>query len=97
MLCFVIAFLIAALASMPATAQTLCGKSGEMLGKLNGIYTETPSGMGLSSNGGVVEILTSPKGYTWTIIITLPNGTSCLVAAGENWEKMPQKAAYNGA
>ena len=53
--------------------------------------------MGLSNNGGVVEILTSPKGVTWTIIITMPNGMSCLVAAGKNWEEMPQKAAFRGS
>ena len=97
MLRFVIAFLIAILVSMPAAAQTICGKRGELLGKLNGTYTETPSAMGLSNNGGVVEILTSPKGDTWTIIITMPNGMSCLVAAGENWEEMPLKASFKGA
>ena len=96
MLRFVTAFLIAVLASMPAVAQTLCGQRTDVLSGLNGTYTETPSAMGLSNNGGVVEILTSPKGDTWTIIITMPNGLSCLVAAGENWEKMPHKAAYNG-
>ena len=97
MLRFVIAFLIAVFVSMPAAAQTLCGKREEILGKLNGNYTETPSAMGLSNNGGVMEILTSPKGDTWTIIITMPNGMSCLVAAGENWEEMPQKASFKGA
>ena len=97
MLRFVIAFLIAVLASMPAGAQTLCGQRTEVLNGLSGTYTETPAAMGLSNNGGVVEILTSPKGDTWTIIITMPNGLSCLVAAGENWGKMPHKAAYKGA
>ncbi len=97
MLRFVIAFLIAVLASMPAAAEPICGKRMEVLSGLNGTYTETPSAMGLSNNGGVVEILTSPKGDTWTIIITMPNGMSCLVAAGENWEETPLKASYTGA
>ena len=51
--------------------------------------------MGLSNNGGVVEILTSPEGDTWTIIITMPNGLSFLIAAGENWEKMPLNSPTN--
>ncbi len=97
MLRFVIVFLIAVLASMPAAAQTICGQRADVLSGLNGTYTETPTAMGLSNNGGVVEILTSPKGDTWTIIIILPNGMSYLVAAGENWEKMPHKAAFKGA
>ena len=97
MLRIVIAFLIAVLISMPATAQTMCGQRADVLSGLSGTYTETPTAMGLANNGGVMEILTSPKGDTWTIIITLPNGMSCLVAAGENWEKMPSKAAFKGA
>jgi hypothetical protein len=44
--------------------------------------------MGLSSTGSMLEVLTSPAGISWTIITTLPNGMSCLVAAGENWESM---------
>ena len=76
MLRFVIAFLIAVLASMPAAAQTLCGQRADVLNGLNGTYTETPSAMGLSNNGGGVEILTSPKGL------------SCLVASGEGWQPL---------
>jgi hypothetical protein len=29
--------------------------------------------------------LTTGDGGTWTIILSSPNGTSCLVAAGEGW------------
>ena len=39
MLRFVIAFLIAVLASMPAVAQTLCGQRTDVLNGLNGTYT----------------------------------------------------------
>ena len=42
--------------------------------------------LGLASNGGIVEVLTSDEGGTLTIIITMPNGVSCMVAAGEYWE-----------
>ena len=39
--------------------------------------------LGLASNGGLLEVLTSGNGGTWTIILTMPNGVSCLVAAGK--------------
>ena len=45
-----------------------------------------PVAMGLANNGGVIEILSSPRGATWTIILTMPNGVTCMIAAGENWE-----------
>ena len=82
--------------SGPAAAQSLCGQRADMLNGLDGAYTEAPSAMGLSNGGGVVEILTSPKGKTWTIIVTLPNGTSCLIVAGENWERQDERRLTNG-
>ncbi len=42
--------------------------------------------MGLASSGGVVEVLTNEKGSSWSIIVTMPSGVTCLVAAGEGWE-----------
>ena len=85
--------------SGPAAAhkpQAPCVQRADMLNGLDGYYTEAPSAMGLSNNGGVVEVLTSPEGKTWTIIVTLPNGTSCLIAAGENWERQGRRRLTNG-
>ena len=43
----------------------------------------------VANNGGLVELLTTQSGTTWTLIITLPNGMTCLLAAGEDWEAVP--------
>ena len=56
-------------------------------------YSEAPVAVGMAENGGVIEVLTSTEGGTWTIIITMPDGTSCMVAAGEDWEQLPKIAA----
>lgn len=72
--------------TFPAHAQAVCGEREEVLTKLFRSYSEKPSAIGMSNNGGIVEILTSPQGETWTIIVTMPNGVSCVIAAGENWE-----------
>ncbi len=48
-------------------------------------YGEAPVAVGLTSAGGLVEVLTTDDGRTWTIIVTTPQGISCLVAAGEGW------------
>ena len=45
--------------------------------------------MGLANSGGVIEVLSSKTGESWTIIITMPDGNTCLIAAGENWEALP--------
>jgi hypothetical protein len=37
-------------------------------------------------------VLTSDDGATWTIIVSMPNGMSCLLAAGEDWQVVQQVA-----
>ncbi len=48
-------------------------------------YSEVPISMGLTNTGGVIELLTKADGSSWTITITMPNGITCIVAAGEAW------------
>lgn len=89
----IVAFLGALLVAGPAMAQAqgqaVCEKRGEVMSHLQQKYSEAPVALGLANNGGIVEVLTDKGGKTWTIVITMPNGLSCLVAAGENWEKIP--------
>lgn len=75
----------------PAAAQTICGERGDFLTQLSKRHGETPSSIGLSSSGQVLEVLTSKEG-TWTILMTSPQGKTCLVAAGEAWENLPKVA-----
>lgn len=71
-----------------ATAQTVCGERAELVSRLEKGYAESPRSLGLASNGTVFEVFTSAEG-TWSLLVTLPNGQSCLVAAGEAWENLP--------
>ncbi len=80
------AALFIATASLPAAAQQQrCTKRPDIVRHLAKKFSETPVAIGLSGSGGVVEVLSSESG-SWTIIITMPDGNSCLIAAGENWE-----------
>ncbi len=67
--------------------QNICTERSEVLGHLATKYSEAPVAMGLANNGGVIEVLSSDT--SWTIIITMPNGVSCMLAAGESWESLP--------
>jgi len=49
--------------------------------------------MGRWRGGGVVELLTNDKGSSWSIIVTLPTGVTCLVAEGESWEALQPVAS----
>ncbi len=63
-----------------------CGKREQMLGHLAGKYQETPVAMGMATNGTLVEVLASTSGSSFTIVYTTPDGLTCLMAAGSNWE-----------
>ncbi len=79
-------------ASVPAAGQqssTLCEARDKVLSHLAKKYKEIPLALGVTSKGGLVEVLTSSGGATWTIIVSMPNGKSCLVAAGEGWRMVP--------
>ena len=76
------------------TVKSTCESRDTVLSFLSDKYSEAPVAMGVSKNGGLVEVLTSGAGSTFTIIVTMPNGRTCMVAAGEGWEsviKPPKK------
>lgn len=55
-------------------------------------YSEAPIAHGLANaNDRLIELFASENGETWTLIITFPNGQSCLITAGHNWiETLPK-------
>ncbi len=63
-----------------------------MLSLLAERYQEQPVAVGVTSEGSLVEVLTDAKGGTWTIIVTSPEGMSCLVLSGEGWRDTLQVA-----
>jgi hypothetical protein len=75
-----------------AQAQPQCNERDNVLALLAKKYKETPIAAGVTNTGGLVEVLTDIKSGTWTIIVTTPQGMSCLVAAGEGWRNMEQIA-----
>lgn len=87
----------AAALSVPtlATAATplYCAARNDVLTKLAGDFHEQPASVALTSDGQLLEVLKSDSKMTWSILITSPNGVSCLVAAGENWQDKEIDAA----
>lgn len=69
----------------PATAQHGGMTRAEMVKTLGDRYAEESVGLGIAQNGGVIELFTSKDGATWTIMLTMPNGLSHVIATGESW------------
>lgn len=70
-----------------AAAAPMCGDRDEILERLQQRHDESPTALGLSADGGVLEVLVSPEGG-WTILITYPKRPTCVVAVGEAWQTL---------
>ena len=88
-----LAILVSLLMAVPVLAQsagaddtTRCDVRKSVIEFLSDRYREEPVAMGVAENGGLVEVLASREGSTFTIIVTNPGGETCMVAAGESWE-----------
>jgi hypothetical protein len=68
-----------------AVAQPQCGPRDQIVKALGESFKEAPVGMGVTEPGQLIELFASSSG-SWTMVATAPNGTSCLIAAGENWD-----------
>ncbi len=90
---FRVALLVGLLAAAPALAQQSapCVKRSDFLDHLSTNYDEAPVAMGLTAGGRVLEVVASDDG-SWTIIVTMPNGVSCGLAAGQGWETVSPPA-----
>ena len=89
------AIVLIAMSAIPAAAATAsppCAPRPELLKQLSKRFNEQPVALGLTNSGSLIEVLTSDDGSTWTIMITQPNGPSCLVAAGASWEELKHAA-----
>lgn len=62
-----------------------CGEHAEITDRLGRKYAELRIGFGRLDDGRLVEIFASPRG-TWTLLVTRPNGPTCLVGWGDGWE-----------
>ena len=75
----------------PALAQMVCSDRDKVLKHLDKGYSEHPVARGLDASGSVLEVLSEKDGKTWTIILTMPSGKSCVVASVEVWETLKPK------
>ena len=87
-----------ALAAHPAAAQGgNCAPREVVLEMLGESYGETRQSIGLGAQGQVMELFASETSGTWTIALTLPNGITCLMAAGEAYEHLAEAAKGDDA
>jgi hypothetical protein len=78
-----------ALAQAPSMVTPACHSHADLAEMLIQKYAEQPSAVGLQADGHLVEVFVAHDGTSWTIVVTRPDGWSCIVAVGEHWESLP--------
>jgi hypothetical protein len=86
---FILAVTAATASIVAAQAQSAmpCGDRGKLITMLDAKYSEGLSGFGVTGQSQLVEVFVSDGG-SFTIVITNSKGVSCVIAAGDSWEKI---------
>ncbi len=88
------AMVFAASQSNAQTAGPACAARVEVVQALASKYGETRQAMGLAATTQLMEIYASPTG-SWSLTVTLADGTTCLVASGQNFDILSEPLALN--
>lgn len=80
-----------------AHAQQVCTDRKGAGDKLASQYKEAPVNMGLAANGAIIEVFATEDGASFTIVLTMTDGTACMMAAGESWESIAHKLPKTGS
>jgi hypothetical protein len=77
--------------------QGQCGPHDNVATALTEKFGEEPHAMGLAEDDTVMELYASSQTGSWTLTVTLPNGLTCLVAVGGNFETVQPVQVAKGA
>ncbi len=75
-----------------ARAQSVFMAHTDLANQLDSRFSEAPIAIGLANNNVVVEVFSNGDGSTWTMVLTNPDGMSCVMATGEDWETLNRVA-----
>lgn len=87
------AFLVFGVAGAQAQPQT-CGMRDEIVQRLNLQFDEQRVGFGVNKHGLLMELFKAEGAGSWSVLITRPDGVSCLVDAGDGWQFADDQAKH---
>ncbi len=84
------------LATQIGFAQPQCDTRASVTEQLAQRYGETRRSLGIAANNAVMEVYASDATGTWTLTVTLPDGSMCLVASGIGYEAITEELPARG-
>jgi hypothetical protein len=79
----------------PAQAQMVCNFGPDMLAELADKHGEHPLATGSGQSGLPIIVTLNEATGSWSILVAMPDGKTCLAAAGTDWKMLPQGAFDN--
>ncbi len=86
-----VGLLLVASSSVAAQGRN-CGDREDMLRGLEKKYGEVVKHVAITGPGALAEWTVAPDG-SWSMLVTIPNGQTCMMAEGYGWE---DKSKVNG-
>ncbi len=89
----------AVITAIPAHAQDNCAQRDQVVLRLQEDFAEQLTAGGLyndTENTSVVEVWSSPETGTFTVMLTTPDGFSCIVATGTDWHAQEVETKFRG-
>ena len=95
---FALSFGLIALIVIPGAlhAAPQCASHDAVAESLANQFGEVRRSIGLAQDNTVMELYAATDTGTWTLTVTLPNGQTCLVAAGHNFETTAETLPAKG-
>lgn len=78
-------------------APILCAPRAEMRQKLTQQFAATQIAAGIRDRESVMEVWNSDSTGNWTMVVTYTDGTSCIVAMGQDWFNLAPASAQDPA
>ncbi len=88
--------LVSAAQLVEAQTARNCGPRDMVVQRLAEGFGESRRAIGLGAQGAVVELFASDSSGSWTITVTFPNGSTCLVASGQAFEALAEALPPRG-
>lgn len=66
----------------------ICDDRARLENRLQNVVGAEREGRGMRGPDALIEIWIDRRNGDWTLVQSYPNGTSCIVAIGENWETL---------
>ncbi|EYD70658.1 hypothetical protein [Limimaricola hongkongensis] len=79
--------------ALPALAAPRCGAHDRIVAQLADRYGESRQAIALDGANQVIEVFASTDTGSWTLLVTRADGQSCMLAAGQAFERLDEGPA----